>query len=145
MRAVGAIAASLVIVAVLLVAAGVALPPLARTCAPTVDEDRCAETVVASLSRGLPRLHPVILGAHVEAGPAAAEGALGHRATVTFDLLGVPGATSVRLYLDMGGHWGGEVDRSDAEVAAWAILPLLLAAGGAIALVGVALRRRDAG
>jgi hypothetical protein len=140
-RSVGVLAAGLIVVAVVLVVAGLTSPPLARTCAAPIGETRCAETVTASLSRGLPRLHPLILAAHVEPGPAFSAGALGHRATVTFDLLGVPGATSVRLYLDMGGTWGGEVDRTDAELAVWAIVPLLLASGVAVVLVGVRARR----
>ena len=76
-----------------------------------------------------------------EGGPAA--GALGHRATVTFDLLGVPGTTSVRLFLDMGGHWGGDVDRSQAELAGWTLVPLFLASGVAIVLVGRRGRRHS--
>jgi hypothetical protein len=143
MRTAGLVAAGLIIVAVLVVA-GIATPPLARTCAATMGGERCAESVTAALARGLPPIHPLILAAHVEPGPAAHAAALGHRATVTFELFGVPGPTSVRLYLDLGGHWGGEVDRSDGELAAWTIAPLLVAFGAAVVLVGLRARRRRA-
>lgn len=135
---------AIVLAAALLVAAGMAVRPLARTCAPSVRDDVCAETVSAALKRGLAPLHPLILGSHVEPGPAAGAARLGHKASVTFDLLGVPGPTTVRLFLDMGGHWGGEVDRSDAEIAAWAMAPLVLALGVAAGLVAVARGRRTA-
>ncbi|HKZ91066.1 MAG TPA: hypothetical protein VJZ50_02900 [Candidatus Limnocylindrales bacterium] len=144
MRAVGLAAAMLVLGAVLLVIVAVAARPLLRTCAPTLSADSCAETVEASLKRGLPPLHPLILASHVEPGPAAASTELGHKATVTFDLLGIPGPTSVRLYLDMGGHWGGVSSRDEVEVAAWALAPLLVAGLAALVIVGLARRRRTA-
>jgi len=138
---VGAAVAVLVIAAVLLVVAGTAFAPLARTCAATLSEELCAAAVTATLGRGLPLIHPVILAAHAEPGPAGAAG-LGQTATVTFDLLGVPGSTSVRLYLDMGGHWGGAVDRNDLELAVWTLLPLLLVVGIGVVMALLLARRR---
>ena len=51
---------------------------------------------------------------------------------MTFDLLCVPGPTTVRLFYDIGAHWGGAPDRGALELAAWS----LLAAG--VVGVGVA-------
>ena len=92
----------------------------------------CHETVAAALERGLAPFHPLILAAHVEPGPAADPSQYGLRASVTFDLLGVPGPTTVRLFYDIGAHWGGAPDRGALELAAWS----LLAAG--VVGVGVA-------
>jgi hypothetical protein len=37
---------------------------------------------------------------------------------VTFGILGAPAPVDVALHLDMGGHWGGVVDRDRLEVIA---------------------------
>lgn len=108
--------------------AGTAAPPLAVACSPAVAREVCRETIDAARARGLPPVHPLILGARVEPGAASGEGELGHRATVTFDLLGVPGTTDVRLYFDIGAHWGGRADRGAIELALWSALPGTLAA-----------------
>lgn len=140
----GAVAAAvtLVIVGLLVVIVGTSVSPLVRTCSAELDEAACESAVDAVLRRGLPPLHPLILGAHVEPGEAPASSQLGHRATVDLDLLGVPGTMSIALYFDQGAHWGGESDRSDVEVAGWALAPLLLAAVGAVVIVSLAWRRR---
>jgi hypothetical protein len=93
--------------------------PLRIECG-TIDQRTCRETVTAALDRALPSLHPLVLAARVGPGPAWPNG-MGHRATVTFDLAGVPGSTDVRLFYDMGGHWGGTTDRGAIELAAWAL------------------------
>ena len=82
---------------------------------------------------GLPASHPLILSAYVEPGEATHPGESGHRATVTFDLLGVPGPTTVRLFYDVGGHWGGVSNRTTLELAAWS----LIMAGLAVATVAL--------
>lgn len=105
----------------LLVAMSAAARPLQQTCDPALTADVCLETVDAALRKGMPRLHPLLLAAHVEPGPAARPDQFGHRATVTFDVLGVPGPTSVRLFFDAGGHWGGIASRGAAELALWAV------------------------
>jgi hypothetical protein len=122
--------------AMALLLAGLVGPPLTRTCAPGLDEDVCAATIRAALGRGLPTIHPLILVAHVEPGTNPGPQELGHRATVTFDLLGVPGPTEVRLYTDQGGHWGGVPDRPDGGLAAWAAAPLVVATLVAAGLLG---------
>lgn len=104
------------------IAVGAAVRPLQVSCDPALARDACLETVDAALRRGLPPVHPLLLAAHAEPGPAARPDQLGHRATVTFDLLGVPGPVSVRLFFDAGGHWGGIADRGAAELALW-VLP----------------------
>lgn len=144
MRGAAIVALLVLIGGLLLVVAGVAASPLAQTCAPPLEEDVCTATVEASLERGLEPVHPLILSSHVEPGPAAGASELGHKATVTFELLGVPGPTSVRMYLDLGGHWGGAVDRSDPEIMLWALAPLIVAGLAAVAILGLAWRRRAA-
>jgi hypothetical protein len=84
----------------------------------------------------------LILGAHVEPGEAPESSQVGHRATVDLDLLGVPGTTSIALYFDQGAHWGGESDRPQTEIVAWALAPLLLALIGAVVVLGLARRRQ---
>ena len=93
------------------------------------------ESVTAALTRGLERPHGLLLAANVAAGPERGPGELGHRATVTFDVLGAPAPVGVALYLDMGGHWGGVVDRDPVEVAAVPVVQsaLIVALGLAIA------------
>ena len=44
-------------------------------------------------------------------------------------MLGVPGPTRVKLFVDVGAHWGGTPDRSDGELAIWSLLtPLVVLA-----------------
>lgn len=140
MRATVLAAGALVLAAVLVIVMGMSVAPISRSCPREFEQGACEGAVEAVLRRGLPALHPLILAAAVEPGPAEA-GQPGHRATVAFDLLGVPGATRVALYFDQGGHWGGESDRSEAEVAAWTLLPLLLASAVGVGLVAVGWRR----
>lgn len=139
-----------VVVALLLVLGGLALTvvgtnaaPLSHSCADDLDVTACEGALGAVLRRGLPDLHPLILSAHVEAGPAPGPEDLGHRATVAFDLLGVPGSTSIDLYYDRGGHWGGESDRADSEIRAWSLAPLAVGVSLAAVVLGVAWRRRS--
>lgn len=124
------------------VAAGALVRPLDQTCDPALATGACHETIEAALRRGMPRLHPLILAAHAEPGPAAGPGQFGHRATVTFSLLGVPGPTAVRLYFDAGAHWGGISDRGDVELALWAVAQGVLVAAGAIGVWRLRQRRR---
>ena len=114
----------------LILAAGAVVPPIHETSATSISAEVRHETVVAALERGLAPLHPLILDARVEPGPASAVTELGHRATVTFLLLGVPGPTQVRLYVDVGAHWGGAPDRGAAELAIWSMLTPMLVLGG---------------
>jgi len=143
-RGVAIAAAILVLLGVLVVFAGTSATPMSRTCAEGMDVTGCEEAVTAVMKRGLPALHPLILSAHVEPGSAPGPQDLGHRATVTFELLGVPGPTSVNLYFDRGAHWGGESDRGDTEIKAWALAPLVIASLLVVALLGLAWRRRSA-
>ncbi|MDQ2965559.1 MAG: hypothetical protein M3R57_06900 [Chloroflexota bacterium] len=113
----------------LILAAGALAPPIHEASAASVGGNVRHETVVAALERGLPPLHPLILEASVEPGPASAATELGHRATVTFAMLGVPGPTRVKLFVDVGGHWGGTPDRRAAELATWSLLTPVLVLG----------------
>ena len=61
-----------------------------------------------------------------------------------FDLLGTPGPVSYDLHFDQGAHWGGESDREDAEIAGWTLGPIALASLIAVAMLGLAWRRRPA-
>jgi hypothetical protein len=117
------------LVAVIL-AAATAAPWLHETFDPSITEEVGHETVVAALERGLAPLHPLILDARVEPGPASQPTQLGHRATVTFTMLGVPGPTSVKLFVDVGAHWGGTPDRGAVELALWSLATPLIAVGG---------------
>jgi hypothetical protein len=119
-----ALAAALVVLA-----AGALAPPLHETYAPTITPAVGAETVYAAMERGLSPLHPLILDAYVEPGSADQPTELGHRATVTFTMLGIPGPTTVRLFVDVGAHWGGVPDRGAAELATWSLVAPLLVAG----------------
>lgn len=116
-----------------------AVAPLRVMCDPAVPADVCAETADAGLRRGMPNVHPLITEAAVAPGPEFPDG-YGHRATVTYALLPGP-AVEERLFFDAGGHWGAVPDRTDAELLAWALMPVGVAvvAGGAI---GGALRGR---
>lgn len=143
MRGMVAAVVALIITSLLLVVVGTWAPPLARTCSANLSEAACESAVDAVLRRGLPPLHPLILGAHVEPGAAPGSDQFGHRATVDLDLLGVPGPTSVELFFDEGAHWGGESDRSGSEMAAWAVAPLLVTIIVAVLLLGLTWRRRS--
>jgi hypothetical protein len=92
--------------------------PIRTSCDPVLTPGECRESVRAAMARGLPRPHGLLLAARVTAGPDRAPDQLGHRATVTFDILGAPAAVGVALHLDLGGHWGGVVDRDQLEVQA---------------------------
>lgn len=127
------------------VAVGTAVPPLQQTCDPALATDVCLDTIDAALRRGMPRVHPVLLGAHAEPGPAARPDQFGHRATVTFDMLGVPGPTSVRLFFDAGGHWGGIATRESAELALWTAAEGVVVGGAAACGFWLLFRRRRAG
>jgi hypothetical protein len=115
--------------AALILAAGALLPPLHERSTTYLSADVRHETIVAALERGLAPLHPLILDATVEPGPASAAPELGHRATVTFSMLGVPSPTRVKLFVDVGGHWGGTPDGSTGELAIWSLLTPLVVLG----------------
>lgn len=122
------------------VAVGALLAPIHEMYDPSIPPDVGHETVVAALERGLAPVHPLILDAAVEPGEVSAPDH-GHRATVTFTMLGVPGPTRVRLVYDISAHWGGVPDRGAPELALWAVL-LPLALLGIILVGWVVVRRR---
>jgi hypothetical protein len=124
-RVAGFLVAALAIV----FAASANAPPLRVEC-PTerMSVDVCRASVDATLRRGLTAPHPLILAARVEPGPAGPTGR-GHRATVTYDLLGMPYPTVVELYYDMGGHWGGVADRGWPELPLWWGVPVVVLLG----------------
>jgi hypothetical protein len=124
-------AAGILLAALLLVVVGVASAAPAPTCAEGMDEVACTSAVGAVVRRGLPRIHPLILATRVEPGSAPGPQDNGHRATVELDMLGMPDTTSIELYYDVGAHWGGRLDRAEAEIVGWALAPLVVA--GAIA------------
>jgi hypothetical protein len=117
--------------AALILAVGALGPPLHETSTAALSTSVRHETIVAALERGLAPLHPLILDASVEPGPASVAPELGQRATVTFSMLGVPGPTRVRLFVDIGAHWGGTPDRSGGELAIWSLLTPLVVLGSA--------------
>ena len=128
---------------------GLATRPIDQTCDPALTRDVCLETIDAAVRRGLPAVHPLLLAAHAEPGPAARPDQFGHRATVTFSLLGIPGTVPVRMFFDAGGHWGGIADRQATELAARTIASAIAvgiaaaaAAAGAGRLVGRSRRSR---
>lgn len=110
-----------ILLAALWVAIGVAVRPVRQTCDPALAADVCLETIDAAMRRGLARVHPLLLAAHAAPGPAAGADQLGHRATVAFAVLGMPGPVSVKLFFDVGGHWGGVADRTAPELALWTV------------------------
>lgn len=110
---------------------GTAVRPLRQTCGPSLAVEVCLETIDAALRKGMPGLHPLLLGADAEPGPAARPDQYGQRATVTFDVLAMPGPTSVRLFFDAGGHWGGIANREAVELGTWAVAQGALVAGAA--------------
>jgi hypothetical protein len=116
--------------------------PMRLDCDPVLPQGECRESVTAAMARGLPRPHGLLLAAHVASGPDRAPGQLGHRATVTFDVLGAPAPIGVALYLDLGGHWGGVVDRGRIEVTS---VPIIQAALVAVVGLGLAWLMRGRG
>jgi hypothetical protein len=127
------------------VAAGAALRPIQQSCDPRLAEDVCLETIDAALRRGLPPVHPPLLSARAEPGPAARSDQFGHRATVTFAVLGVPGETTVRLYFDAGAHWGGIPSRGPVELVLWAAALGGVVASAAVGGLELVRRRRREG
>lgn len=142
MRGAIVVALILVVLGALIVGLSASAAPLARTCSPALSDQACEGAVDAVLRRGLPGLHPLIVGARVEPGPAPGPQDLGHRATVYFDLLALPSSTSVELHYDQGAHWGGVLDRDQDEIAAWALAPVLLAGLLGVGIVALAWKRR---
>jgi hypothetical protein len=129
-----------ILVGALWLAVGISAPPIERTCDAALARDACLETIDAALRKGLPAIHPLLLAAYAQPGPAARPDQLGHRATVTFSVLGVPGQIEIRLFFDAGGHWGGIANRPSPEMAAWAI-GWAIAAGSAVAVAAGGLLR----
>lgn len=144
MRATFAVVVAALVGAILLVAIGIGAPPPAPTCAEEMDEVACTSAVGAVARRGLPAIHPLILATRVEPGPESGPQQYGHRATVAFDMLGLPGPVSIELHYDSGAHWGGRLDRSEGDLVAWALAPLALAALLAAVLLGLSWRRQRA-
>lgn len=128
------------------VAVGIGVRPLRQTCDAALPADVCLETIDAAIRRGLPRVHPLLVSAHAEPGPAARADQFGHRATVTFEVLGIPRRVAVRLFFDAGAHWGGIPDMEAPELALWTAghgLAVGGAAAGAALLLRYRVRRRD--
>jgi hypothetical protein len=136
----------LILVALLIgglwIATGLAVRPLRQTCDPALATDVCLETIDAALRKGMPGVHPLLVGAHAEPGPAAGPDQFGHRATVTFDVLGMAGPTTVRLFFDTGAHWGGIADRGTWELFLWAVGEGLAVAGAGAGGLWLLLRLR---
>jgi hypothetical protein len=124
---------------------GIAVRPVQETCDQALATDVCFETIDAAMRKGLPSVHPLLLAAHAEPGPAARPDQFGHRATVTFEALGIPGPVSVRLYFDSGGHWGGIVDRAASELALWTVTQAVAIAAAGSAGSRLLLRGRRTG
>lgn len=105
------------------------VPPLRVEC-PTagMTAETCHDVVNATLRRGLTVPHPLIVAAHVVPGPAGPT-ETGHRATVTYSLLGMPFPTVIELYYDMGGHWGGVADHGWPELPLWWLVPVVVLLG----------------
>ena len=121
------------LIGALWVGLGLIVRPIDQTCDRSLARDVCLETIDAALRRGLPNIHPLLLAAHAAPGPAARSDQFGQRATVAFDVLGIPGPISVRLFFDAGAHWGGIADRGAPELALWTVAEGLVAAGAAAA------------
>jgi hypothetical protein len=113
------------------------VPPLRVECpASGMTVETCHDVVDATLRRGLVVPHPLIVAARVEPGPAGPM-ETGHRATVTYDLLGMPFPTVIDLYYDMGGHWGGVADHGSPEIpVAWLVPVVVLLGLGALVFTG---------
>jgi len=135
-------AAVLITASLLLVVVGTSAAPLSRTCAPSLPEGACTAAVSAVVRRGLTAFHPLILAARVEPGSEPRPEQVGHRATVRFDLLGVPRPLRIELHYDQGAHWGGVPDRGEPELAAYALAPMAVAGLIGVAIVGLSRRRR---
>ena len=145
MRAALIAAALLIAITAVWVGVSSSVAPLRVDCtAFSGDEAACTAAVEAVRRRGLPALHPLILSATVEPGPAPRADQLGHRATVRYAFLGAPIELGIDLFYDQGAHWGGVLDHEEAEVATWALIPLLLGFLGAIGIIGLAAWRRHA-
>jgi hypothetical protein len=123
---------------------GVVARPIEQTCDPQLTRPVCLETIDAALRKGLPAIHPLLLTARAEPGPAAGADQLGHRATVHFGLLGVPGPVSVRLFFDAGAHWGGIADRQAPELLSWSVVEGVIVAATAAGVWSLVRRRRVA-
>lgn len=123
---------------------GVVARPIDQTCDLRLTTDVCFETIDAALRRGLPPIHPLLLSAHAESGPAAGSDQSGHRATVRFGLPGVPDPVSVRLFFDAGAHWGGIADRQASELLLWSVGEGVVVAGAAAGAWSLLTRRRVA-
>ena len=131
-----------VLIGLLWVVLGVVARPIDQTCDPRLTRAVCLETVDAALRKGLPAIHPLLLTAGAEPGPAAGADQFGHRATVRFGLLGVPGPVSVRLFFDAGAHWGGIADRGVAGLLVWSVAEGFVVAGAAAGAWALVSRRR---
>jgi hypothetical protein len=134
MRVAGLIVTALAIA----VAVSASVPPLHVECpAVGMSAEACHASVDATLRRGLAAPHPLILAARVEPGTAGPTGQ-GHRATITYDLLGMPYPTVVELHHDSGGHWGGNADHGWPELPLWWGVPVvvLLGLGGLLVTRG---------
>lgn len=131
----------LVLVALLIGAGWIAfssfMRPVQQTCDPALSSEICLGSIDAALRRGLGPVHPLLLAALAEPGPAARPDQFGHRATITFGMLGVGDPARVRLFFDAGGHWGGAANIGAVELTAWVVAQGLLVA----VLVGFGLRR----
>lgn len=123
---------------------GVVARPIEQTCDPQLTRPVCLETIDAALRRGLPAIHPLLLTAHAEPGPAAEADQFGHRATVRFGLAAVPGPVSIRMFFDAGAHWGGIADRQAPELLSWSVGEGILLAGSAAGAWSLLRRRRGA-
>lgn len=142
MRLFVAAAVAVLLGAVLLVAVSSSRAAPGPTCATGMDEVACQSAVGAVVRRGLPALHPLILATRVAPGPDPGPQDFGHRATVEFDMFGMPGPLTIELYYDSGAHWGGRADQSEEVVAAWALVPLGLASLVALGLLMAGWSRR---
>ena len=121
------------------------VPPLRVECpGGAMTDEACHDSVRATLRRGLVVPHPLILAAHVEPGPAGPT-ETGHRATVTYDLLGMPFPTVIGLYYDLGGHWGGVADHGSPEIPLAWLVPVVVLLGVGGLLVTGGRRRRPRG
>lgn len=132
------------LVGLLWVLLGIVVRPIEQTCDPQLTRPVCLETIDAALRKGLPAIHPLLLTANAEPGPAAGADQLGHRATVHFGLLGVPDPVSVRLFFDAGAHWGGIADRQAPELLSWSLVEAVIVAVAVAGAWSLLDRRRGA-
>ena len=141
MRAALLLAAFLLLAGLLFVAGGSSAAPLSTSCV-GLESAACEGAIEAVRRRGLASVHPLIISVTVEPGAAPGPQDLGHRATLTYEMLAMPDLTVIELHFDQGAHWGGETERSGTELAAWALAPLALVALPAVGLMALAWRRR---